>query len=511
MVSLAAIRQAVEPLLRAPRDRVRQTSLVSVAGMACAAKRFQHPGWLATATRSLPALREWNALRWCAERALPAPEPLALGEGLTGNSDVVLTGQLRAARNLQQVWQGGHLTGPERLTTSQALGGLIRRFHRAGLEHRDLHPGNVMLRAGLPPDLWLIDFHRSRVHRRMSHAAAVRDVLLLTGFFHARASLREKLAFLRAYDRDAVPRDRRERRRWYARWWRLEQRSVLRLLRHHERRAGGGGRDFERCRSRGSRGVALRGIGADARSLLGSEPLRALAQGGLRIHHSSRSEVLRIGCAPEMAVKVYQETGFTNRCKRLLRGSRARRAWRNAFRLHQADIAQPAMLFYLESPPLARRAFSLIATEFLPDSAHLGAFAASGDPVDLEVVLDTLAVQVARLHRHFLRHRDLKAENLLVRDRQVFWLDPDGVRRRGLRRILVGADLMRLNASFPELSRVPLRLRLQFVRRYQRSLTRHFPGLAREVCARTRKKWRRAAAGAEFHGIPGASGGGSGK
>ncbi|MCB1057657.1 MAG: hypothetical protein KDD11_19320, partial [Acidobacteria bacterium] len=81
-----------------------------------------------------------------------------------------------------------------------ALGRLLRRMHEAGLWHRDLSIGNVLLRldADAPgprvPDLFIVDLNRARCLRRLSLSERTRDLCRLAIF-----RPEDQEALLRAY------------------------------------------------------------------------------------------------------------------------------------------------------------------------------------------------------------------------------------------------------------------------------------------------------------------------
>jgi hypothetical protein len=82
-----------------------------------------------------------------------------------------------------------------------ALGCTVRRLHEAGIQHRDLSSGNVLVRwpeEGLPPggepELYLVDLNRARTGRRLTVSQRSRDLCRLMIF---RPAHQER--FLRAY------------------------------------------------------------------------------------------------------------------------------------------------------------------------------------------------------------------------------------------------------------------------------------------------------------------------
>jgi tRNA A-37 threonylcarbamoyl transferase component Bud32 len=227
---------------------------------------------------------------------------------------------------------------------------------------------------------------------------------------------------------------------------------------------------------------------------------------GQPIHHGRDAVVFRVNGLLDrpLAIKHFREPGASGFLKRLLRGSRARRAWRALYQLEMAEIPTPSPWLFLESSWAAPGRDSFLVTDFLDGARALNHGARQSLP--RPAVLRTLAGQIARAHDDCLRNRDLKAENLLVDPggRHLWWIDPDGVRRTGRIGLDVAArDLMRLNASFDANCGLPPTTRWRFLKAYCAS--RHTPvpplrELGRAICLLSAEKWKgwsRAARGDE--------------
>lgn len=106
------------------------------------------------------SVAEFRLLADLHQEGLPVPAPLAAGywrRGL-GYRAAILVERIAGARALSQ-WLGADIGR----APWEAVGGMIARFHRAGLDHADLNAGNVLVDAQGHP--WLIDFDRC-VRRR---------------------------------------------------------------------------------------------------------------------------------------------------------------------------------------------------------------------------------------------------------------------------------------------------------------------------------------------------------
>jgi tRNA A-37 threonylcarbamoyl transferase component Bud32 len=108
------------------------------------------------------AAQEWTALRHLEEAGLPVPRPLALGEDRCGGTvtrAALVISFIPDAVPLATRLEG--LVGPgraEALSFLERTGSLIRRLHRAGVWHRDLHAGNILV-SRRDDSLHLIDLH----------------------------------------------------------------------------------------------------------------------------------------------------------------------------------------------------------------------------------------------------------------------------------------------------------------------------------------------------------------
>lgn len=102
-------------------------------------------------------LAEFRLLAALRAEHLPVPAPLLAGywrRGL-GYDAAILVERIPGARALAS-WRDGD---PD-AAPWEAVGGMLARFHRAGLDHADLNAHNILVDAAGKP--WLIDFDRSR-------------------------------------------------------------------------------------------------------------------------------------------------------------------------------------------------------------------------------------------------------------------------------------------------------------------------------------------------------------
>lgn len=147
-------------------------------------KRFRHPGWIARLWDRSRARREFTTLRRLAEAGIPVPHPRTVARGPGGWT--VEMDWLREARPLA-AWLDEPAWPFDAARLARELGRLLARVHRLGLDHPDLHAGNVLVE----PDgaVWAVDFHKAEL-RRPDPEVWTRDLVALGSSVRERTSAR---------------------------------------------------------------------------------------------------------------------------------------------------------------------------------------------------------------------------------------------------------------------------------------------------------------------------------
>jgi 3-deoxy-D-manno-octulosonic acid kinase len=105
------------------------------------------------------AFAEWRLLEQLAKAGLPVPKPIAAWyrrAGLTYSCDLIIQ-RIAGARPLSSVLRSAEL--PQ--ASWHAIGAMIAKFHRAGVDHADLNAHNILLDAA--QRVSVIDFDRGRL------------------------------------------------------------------------------------------------------------------------------------------------------------------------------------------------------------------------------------------------------------------------------------------------------------------------------------------------------------
>ena len=154
--------------------------------------------------------REWEMLRCAASHKVPTSLPVALGEqrkkGVVLNNYLITEGldqvealpdfALRVLPGLPQDRQS-HI----RNESIESVAHMLARTHIAGIHHRDMHAGNLLLQ--MDPNnrvqLFVIDLDAARIHKRMNWRRSKADLMTLAISCLKYTSATDRMRFLRRY------------------------------------------------------------------------------------------------------------------------------------------------------------------------------------------------------------------------------------------------------------------------------------------------------------------------
>jgi tRNA A-37 threonylcarbamoyl transferase component Bud32 len=379
--------EADAPLVRAvlagahPSETVKENSArivrrVAAPGGALYLKFFRDRGPLAAIRRLVAdrSSREFEALDHLRKSGVSAAEPVACG--VHEGRSFVLTREVAGARILKDLAPSLDRAG--RSAMVRELGRFVRSVHDAGVRDDDLHLGNILVTGeAAAPRLTLIDVHRASLGAvdRSQRVRGLGFLLLAMRTYFSRADQRR---FLRAYWGTDLSKSLL-----------LDLRRAFRdaFARHAESRTARclkSGREFER-----RDGFCLRRplTAEEARRLMEATPVR---------------EVKRVGrrrlwlAAPDRFVR---------------EDPRAGRIWRNAHALAVRGVATPRLWAW---------SGDRLVGEWFPDAEPLSEYVASrfagAPPSARRDFARRLARFVRGMHGSGAWHRDLKANNILVRE-----------------------------------------------------------------------------------------------
>lgn len=424
------------------------------------------------------ARSEWNALQLFERVGLPCPRPLAFFEQRS-------LGRLRDSALVVEALDGAvplleYVDAPARdlpvagaVALARDLARYVRRMHDAGIMHRDLHGGNILVQAAAEgvPRLFFIDLHRALHLPGLSGWMRRRDLAQLCNSLAVRTS--QKIRFLQEYCRAGTGLDARAMQRPIED---LGRRLDRRRVRSRSKRCVKKSTVFTRERSRGMRCFVRRDFGLAAAEQAIAAHVALRSGDGAAVLKRARRSVLTVqqnAGGTSVCVKEYCRVGWVRALVQGLRGTRAARSWRAAHGLQVRGFHTPLPLALIERGrgPLVRESFLL--TRYLAGSGELNDVVQSlcrENPGALRAFLRQLAATLRAMHERGIYHADLKSNNILVLPRGpeswgFYCIDLDRVyfhRRLTFERR--ANNLAQLNASIAACVRV--RDRLRFFRAY---------------------------------------------
>jgi tRNA A-37 threonylcarbamoyl transferase component Bud32 len=457
------------------------------------------------------ARRELEYAQYLLARGVPAPTVLACGvvqgrEYLV--SQAVEPAQAADLWHMDRIDRDGPADRRQVALAAAALGELVGRMHAAGVIHGDLHCGNVLVRTDAHrPWLVLLDLHRMHRRRGLSRRQMTANLAQLYYDRFNFSRLADRLRFLKHYL--AASGAGGSVAGWACMIEDFARRHARRQLSGRDRRIFASNTYFAPLRlGRGWRANVVlssrqRLAGSAAAALTFEAPAwreaisrpEALFEGpGVEVVKDSPSSLV---VRRRLRVGPHEVDVFIKRSRRkhpwkwpidCLRPSRSKRAFELGHVLLARRIATALPLAALERRwgPLLRDNILITEAVEAPQlhrflEAHLGPprtdtpLSAVQQRQLAQQVLGRLGVLVRRLHDNRLAHRDLKANNLLVkwspqRRPEVVLVDLDGLKRvRWMTSQHGFGGLMRLNVSLLECPVVNhagrLRMLLGYLRR----------------------------------------------
>ncbi len=373
--------------------------------------------WLRELARRPKARLEFDSALALIARGVPTAEPLAWGRPAGwGPAESVLVTRELAGEPLADTL-ARPLTPAARRKLARSLGRFYAGLFNSGVSHPDPHPGNLFV---TPDGFALLDVHAVRFGRPDEY----RGLTLLNRFFQLQASRSDRLRFWRAYavvsigtvdaKRVEALTDDSNRRFWVAR----------------QKRHLGDNRDTHGVNGPAARGWAVRNLPAELVASWLADPDAPFRDPSAKVLKNSRtSTVARVETpAGSMAYKRFNLKSPLLPMKALGRPTPAVRSWLAGMGLIDRGLPTARPLACFQRHRFGLPTVGYLVCEWVPDAAELPAAVAGMAPAEKRAFAWELGRTLRLFHERGLRHRDLKAANVLVTGGRPILIDLVGVR-----------------------------------------------------------------------------------
>ena len=199
----AAVERLVDPgrggdTLHWGRNYLYASELETPAGpLAVVVKQFRNQGLRSRLSRHLKgskATRAWRAAQATVDAGVPTPAPVLLIESEASEGPSFFVSEkipefIEARYYFRALQEGRHRQAFPKIEAEILIGSIgqtLRRLHDAGIWHRDVSVGNLLIvpedRASDLPTVYLIDLNRARLDRPLTVGRRTRDLCRLRIF-----------------------------------------------------------------------------------------------------------------------------------------------------------------------------------------------------------------------------------------------------------------------------------------------------------------------------------------
>lgn len=364
---------------------------------------------------------------------------------------------------------------------------LIAEIHKKGVEHRDLHAGNILMEKIAEGDykLRLIDLDRAHIYPRLSLRKRLFELAQFNMFFTLFVSQTDRLRFFKEYyQQDPTP------WRGYQKGAKLVEaktfKMVNRLYHRRDKMCLREGKYFSRFKTLDYSGYYRREWVQEPFVELLKKPDSFFNQSGaVSLKKASEKTVhrypLKIGDQTlDVVIKSYKIAGLFGKVKDFVRSSKAKKCWYAANALYQRKIPTSNPLACITERKWGVRK-SYFISEYLPNTSVLALYLQDRfgkEPLSKEdrklkrQLLVRFARFVRRTHELWIYHGDLKASNIMIREDgignfQFYLIDLDHVKVCcTINRFQRYRNLMQLNKSFLDRRLISMTDRLAFLKAY---------------------------------------------
>ena len=357
-----------------------------------------------------PWKREWLLLNRIRQLDIPTIKPISVGP------KCLVTEGIEGVKSLQDyvLENKNKLSFKAKIGIVRLLAELLKKLHKKGVYHGDLHAGNILVQDGVNgPKLFLTDLHRAKIKMCLSKRAMIKNLIELDKFFSIVVSGAMRLRLFKHYIAGS---DFEKEYKTYARIIaRKTEQACHKLWRKRDRLY------FSKNK------YGIKGKCEDIKYILNPRYreidmphiIKCINnESGEVIKNSGSSFVssLKMPGMGDVVIKIYRQKRFINYVKDIFRKSRGFKSWRGSWSLvtRRIETPEPVMAGELRKCGIVKKSFFI--SKALPFAENLTLFVKDADKKARTNLIKQFGPFIKKIHDRGIFPKDMKGSNILVED-----------------------------------------------------------------------------------------------
>jgi tRNA A-37 threonylcarbamoyl transferase component Bud32 len=125
------------------------------------------------------AQKSWDASWWLLEAGVPVPKPIAVFTNRSRGfvkSNFLITEYIGTNQKVRRILRNEIVEAEQKNLILRKMAEMVRKMHQAGMIHRDLTPGNFLVKDSNCEEIYLVDLNRLRRKSRVTVAGKMHDI-----------------------------------------------------------------------------------------------------------------------------------------------------------------------------------------------------------------------------------------------------------------------------------------------------------------------------------------------
>lgn len=371
------------------------------------------------------AKNEWVALQRLKTLQIPTLELVGYGErgyNPATRHSFVVTKELTQVMSLEAfAKECPDLEFKLKHTLIQSLAHTARTLHIHGINHRDFYLCHFLIKTDVPLEeslkkLYVIDLHRAQSRKLTPMRWLIKDLAgLYFSSLHLKLTTRDMLRFIKYYRQDSL----RVILKNQSIFWQQINIKAHRLFKKHTREILLREKNMKIVYAAQFKSLEMEKELKNIEDLFRHRAIKILKAG-------DTTTVVLVSIGGRLwVVKRYNVMNFWDRLRKTFKRSRAEKCWAAAWKLRSLNIPTPAPLAYIETNKGLFKGPAYFVSEYIEGDHALNYFSSHTNDTQQAKILTRY---LGRFEECNISHGDLKATNIIVSPKGLYFIDLDAIR-----------------------------------------------------------------------------------